>query len=176
MWDVIQNIIVGLLAPGGVWLGWMLRQRDKASSERRETQTLLRDKAEEIFREIEAARREGARLSQRALEYAYKPDVELEDLQVSLDRLTALVTLYFPAGSTCFLPYRTAVAERISVFSTLQQNLQSDQEKALAERLKELKLARAACAQEITLLLIEFLGEVSIFMTSEVQKLIPARL
>lgn len=172
MWEALQSIVIGLLAPGGVWLGWLLQHRDKASERERDTNELLRAKAEEIYQEIEAVRERNYAAVMDAVVYIYKADAELGELAPSLGRLKALVHMYFPGGAPLLAQYDIAVDGPIKALSETINEINADDKKPLADRLKQTKEARLECVQKASNVLIELLTKLTAFMNDEVKKLI----
>jgi hypothetical protein len=172
MWETLQAIVIGLLAPGGIWLGWYLQRRDKRSESDREKKALLRQKAEQIYEEIEAVRKRNDAALMGAIEYQFRPNTELPELTPALGRLRALVNMYFPDGTRLIADYDIAVHKPIKAFGDAIADIESNQEMPVNERLQAMKEARTKCVKEASELLIKLLGELTFFMNDEVGTLL----
>ena len=100
MWAAVQSLLIGLLALAGVWFGWYLQRCDKSDARAERTLEILRGKAEEIYELLQTCINESKTATFHAIEDAngLAPGGRPVDHLPSLDRLKALVTMYFPSA------------------------------------------------------------------------------
>ncbi|WP_028970337.1 hypothetical protein [Sphingomonas sp. URHD0057] len=170
----LEKAFVVLLAPAGIWFGWLLQHKDKAEDRAQQQQERLRDKAEEIYAELSAVQD----VSKAALLHA------LRDLQgtlegppgfspdVKFDRLNALLWMYFPGAEQIMVNHTSAIYESAKKHSELFAKVQGDQSLAVEEKLKRVKQSTLDQAKANQALTTETVAKLTMFMNQEVKKLL----
>jgi hypothetical protein len=174
MWNFFQGALVALLAPTGIWFGWFLQRREKAEDRRHARKDLLREKAERIYLEIEAAQDRSVAYVFRCLADSHGKLTDGESLgpAPNIHRLTALLHMYFPGADDLISNYDIANFNPIQKHSARFQEITDDPAVDTSEKLKRVKESQVECAKETNTTMIEFLGAMRVFMNVEVRKLL----
>ena len=94
---VLQTLLGGLLAIAGAIAGPHLQRRHDRWTARREDEQLIRNKAQELFEELDRLSHESAKASVRAMEKL--KDDSLDSIPVpQLGQARAIAALYFPSS------------------------------------------------------------------------------
>lgn len=170
----VERAFVLLLAPAGIWFGWFLQRRDKKQDREHRQRERLRDKAEEVFAELSAVQDSSKAVVLHALRDFHGGLSEQIDFAptVQLDRLRALLYMYFPGAEETLYAHAQAAYELSKRHSELIAEVQADQALNPEERLRRVKQSQLDTAQETNTLVMETVGKVSVFMSAEVKKLV----
>ncbi len=170
MIEAAQDILLAVLGPAGIWLGWHLQRRDKVHDRTHRHREIRREKAEAIYGEIVrvgAASTAALVRTMSAVQQLGKGGPPIEPTPpVDTDNLRALLVMYFPDS-------RSIVDKFESTAQTLGALVGKEAEDAVKnhnpEKLKGVAVMMSAKNDEITR---EFLKEIRSFMDTEVEKLI----
>ena len=128
MATVFELMIPGAFALGGVWLQKQLSQREKATDRQEARRALLREKAEEIYLEIELAQERTMASVMTAIKDLHGA-IPSENLPVKanlnrIDRLKALLHMYFPNAAPILSEFEKAsygpIAKHAETFNELR--------------------------------------------------------
>jgi hypothetical protein len=112
--ELLKTALIGLLGPAGIWFGWWLRQRDKKTDRDEKRRELLRNKAEEIYGEIDRVVARSGEVVVWALDdlsgRAERPKPQPE----IANRLKALLRMYFPASEPLLKAFEQAVSDAMN--------------------------------------------------------------
>lgn len=95
MWETMQNVAIGLLAPLGALGLWGLQRLDRSEDREEKRRELKREKAEAVFEEVNSLVRLYNSQSLYAFQLANKNNPEAPPVP-SAARVSALLIIYFP--------------------------------------------------------------------------------
>jgi hypothetical protein len=172
MWEALQSLIVGLLAPAGIWFGWFLQRRDKQEDRTHRRSEILREKAEQIYSEIEAVQERSSRAVFTALRDVHgMKDEDAKPFDIGMDRLKSLLMMYFPEAAPIIAEYDREIVGPINSHSERFAAVKLKTHLPIQDKLREVKQSALTCTDERNSIVIRFLAKTRAFMDSEVQKL-----
>lgn len=171
MWDALQSLAIGLLAPLGLLLGWWLQRKDKTGDRLHARNELLRQKAEEIFAETKRVEERMQAAIMQAIEDAHNaPRTVPETISlIRMDRLKTLLRMYFPESDELLEGYTTRLN---GALNPSRQVTGAPAHPDPATHLRNLREARLASAQQCTEITIEMMTVLRHFMVGQTRNLV----
>ena len=122
---IFQTLLGGILALAGAMLGPFFQRRHERWKARRDDEKVLRDKAEELFDELDRVSRQAGQASVRSLQMI--KDKSLEALPVpDLGKIRAIVVMYFPDAMQIIERFENSHSEATKgIFDSLRKSLES---------------------------------------------------
>jgi len=112
MTSFLQTLAIGLLAPLGAVLLWLLQRRDRSDERREKHKAIRRDKAEEVFEELSnIVALSGERISEALARMKQTPAPPVK--RATTARLNALLSIYFPGCLPGLLKFEQQVQETV---------------------------------------------------------------
>jgi len=166
--ELLRDLLLASIGPLGIFLGWWLPRRDKTEDRTERKLNLRREKAEEIYKEIELASLGSQRASSQAIRILKPGDEPLEPVVNSIGKLRGLIAIYFPSGNHFFVDYDKKGIENAQ---WLRKQLESGPNKSLpgADTIRTVTFGHVAIAQTATVALLTAVRQ---FMDEEVKSLI----
>lgn len=100
---MLRDLLLAFIGPLGIFLGWWLPRRDKEADRQLARDNLLREKAVEIYGELDRVQQQSHLLASRAaLYYTRGPESPTDPIFVEFGKLRGLMLIYFPSSASIF--------------------------------------------------------------------------
>lgn len=171
MGEALQSIAIGLLAPFGIWLGWLFQRKDKKAERLEARRELLRQKAEEIFADAERVEERAQAAVMQSLEDVHDSARSVAGTisLVQSPKLNVLLRMYFPESEPLLSTYAQRIGEALTPSIKIGE---APNDPDPAKHLKNLKNARLESAKLCATVHLEMVAAIRHFMVQQTRAIV----